>query len=143
MIPTRSQNSGLGIRLASAQRLLHRDHLHGYVADFGEEAVEHGAAQQNVERERTGWPKITCEMLSCCANRISASATFLSIQRDHLGAEIAGHAAILLDALKGLRIAVALVVVGPVHVDGVPVGRQPAGYARAHADTAARFRAAC
>ena len=31
-------------------------------------------------RERTGCPKMTCEMLSCCAKRISASATFLSLR---------------------------------------------------------------
>ena len=52
---------------------------------------------------------------------------------DDLRAEIAGHALVLLEALEGLRVAVALVVIGPGDVDGVPVGRKAAGHARADA----------
>ena len=73
---------------------------------------------------------MTCEMLYCCAKLMSASATFLSFQRDDLRAQIAGHAAILLDPLKGFRVSVPLVLVRPVYIDGVPVRRKAAGHAR-------------
>ena len=43
---------------------------------------------------------------------------------------------VLLDALKGFGIAVALVVVGAVDVDGVPVGGEAAGDAGADAQQA-------
>ncbi len=63
-----------------AQWFVQGDYLDSHVAHFREEAVQHGAAQKNVYRERADWPKTTCEMLSCCAKRMSALETFLSVR---------------------------------------------------------------
>jgi len=78
------------------------------------------------QRERADWPKTTWEMLSCWAKRMSASATFCRPAKPP-ARQIASHALPLFEAVKGLRVAVALVVVGAGDVDGVPVAGQAAG----------------
>ena len=40
---------GEGPELTAAKGFLHRNDLHGYVADFSQEAIEHRAAEKDVE----------------------------------------------------------------------------------------------
>ena len=87
------------------------------------------------QRERADWPKTTWEMFSLRAKSMRASATRLLLSRT-VFAPRSRASLILLQAREGLGIAMAMVAVGRLDIDDVPVGGEAAGDAGADAQQA-------
>src|SRR6478672_11418415 len=86
--------------LSAAERLLHRDDLHGDVAHFGEEAIEYRAAEKDVEARAHGLSEDDVRDALLLRKADQRVGDILFIQGDDLCAKVLGHAAIFFDALK-------------------------------------------
>jgi len=122
--------------LGAAVGALHGDDLHGDVADFGEEAVENGAADEDFPSGACGLTEddvgdgFLLGEADECVGDVAVS------ECDDGCAEVACHALDVLEPLVGFRVAVSCVGLGFGDVDGVPVGGEAAGDACADADEA-------
>ena len=110
---------------------MHGDNLDGDVADFGQEAVEDGAAEKDVKAGADGLTEDDVGDAFLLGESDQGVRDIFVVQGDDLCAEVLGHAAVFFDALKGFGIVVALVFVGTIDVDGVPVCSKAASNARA------------
>ena len=88
--------------------------LDGDVADLGEEAVEDRAVEEDVPAGAGGLAEDDVGDVLLLGEADERVGDVAVGEGDDLGAEVAGHALVLLEAVVGFGVAVAFVVVGRV-----------------------------